>query len=162
MDPNLFDDIDNLDGDDGIAIQLGNMVVVWAAAETAQSMTLAVVSGMNYQMAMTSYYRIPTFEARNKFIRSLVENWLSPPTKYDASAIHKTLEKINSLASSRNHWIHGIWSRNQATKAPVVFQLRAPEGERLKPVKAADIKNHNDAVRERTKQLHSLTYTLRP
>jgi len=154
-DDELFDDLDTLELAPDIAAELGNMVVVWAFAEAALSHTLSVVSGMTTNMAMMGYYRVPTYEARTKFIASLIEQW--NPQTIDKAAIAKNIASLNRLAASRNKWIHGIWARGKTTGDIVTFHLRERnETNRKQPIKAADIKNHNCAVRERAKQLYRL------
>lgn len=119
MDDELFDDIDNLDRDPELAMALGNMVVAWASAETAMAIALSTISGMTPNMALLGYYRIPTFEARNKYILSLMAEWHGKG--FDKEGIRCRLEKLRKLASTRNHWVHNIWSigKKRAQSSPL-------------------------------------------
>ncbi len=140
-----------------IANALGNMVVVWANAETSLLSALARVSGMSLNMALAGYYRIPTFEARAKFILALVAEWKTDEASKEAMST--AVEKLAKLASTRNHWFHGDWSISDDPKADVViFDQRAvPESpQRRKPVKANDIIQHCVAVAKRTADVNEL------
>lgn len=151
-----YTDIDNLDHAPELAEALGNMVVAWARAELILSNTLALVCGLNVNMALFGYYRIPTFEARVKFIRALITEW---ETTLDKEAIDRAIDKLAKLSATRNNWVHGAWAmdRKSPTKDTVVFNFRAAEGKgRRKPIKAHDVNHHADAVRSRTGALEAL------
>lgn len=148
-------DISNLDHAPELASALGNLVVAWANAEVALAFAFAAACGINANLAHFGYYRIPTFEARTKVIRAMLLECKS--TKYDTEAIFKAVTKLNGLAKARNDWIHGIWSLDRDTNQTVTFDFRAQEHKgRVKPVKAADVLNHVEAVRARTKELRDL------
>ncbi|WP_075290204.1 hypothetical protein [Pararhizobium arenae] len=141
-----FTDINNLEDYPDVAAALGNMVVAWADAETAMVFALAAVMGSSANMSMMGYYRIPTFEARVKFILALVDEWETD--KFDRPEIAKAIKSISGISGTRNGWVHGIWSANKNTKELVVFNLRAREGNgRMKPVKAHDILDHCNTLR---------------
>ena len=148
-------DIDNLDHDNALAIALGNMVVAWARAEAVLSFVLAAVCGLDANMATIGYYRIPTFEARTKFLRALITEWQTD--KYDKEAISTAITKLNALARSRNDWVHGLWCLNDETQETMIFDFRRDvEKGRRKPVKAGDVAQHVLAVRLKTNELHHL------
>jgi hypothetical protein len=132
------------------------MVVAWAYAEERMIFVLARVTSANVNLMQSGYYRIPTFEARIKFIRALIGDWKGDG--FDKGAIDKEVEKLAGLASARNHWVHGDWCENRATGEVVLFDHRAvvSSAHRRKPVKAADVRNHIEAVLSRADTLFSL------
>jgi hypothetical protein len=77
------------------------MVVTWAFAEVMLFATLARITGIGLNMAMAAHYRIPTFEARAKFILALLPDWKTkelirtrsePPSEsLDNSPRHETI-----------------------------------------------------------------------
>jgi hypothetical protein len=145
----------DLDHDPALAAALGNMVVAWAHAETVLLGTLARVSGSRLNMIQAGYYRIPTFEARVKFLQGLITEWNTE--KFDKSVISAAIDKLSKLASTRNHWIHGDWCLIVHTKETVIYDQRAALGSpRCKPVKAADVASHCEAVIRRASDLNSL------
>jgi hypothetical protein len=147
----------NLSHDDELAIALGNMVIVWAYAELSLLGALARITGMGLNMTQSGYYRIPTFEARVKFIRALVPGWTAPD-KMDKAEVDDEIDKLARLSSARNHWVHGDWCCNRDESEVVIFDHRAApdSAQRRKPVKAADVKNHIEAVLKRADKLRSL------
>jgi hypothetical protein len=85
----------------------------------------------------------------------MIPEWKN--NKYDGPAISKAINSLSGLSGTRNNWIHGVWSRDQATREVVVFNFRAAEDKgRMKPVKAHDIEQHVAAVRTHTKELRRL------
>jgi len=118
--------------------------------------TLARVTGIGLNMSMAGYYRIPTFEARVKFILALISEWST--SKFDKDAIATAVEKLSSLSGTRNHWIHGDWCADKSKTVTVIFNHRVPSEhpERRKPVKDADVLNHCEAVKTRAKTLSEL------
>jgi hypothetical protein len=140
----LFTDISSLAGEQEIAHHLGDLVVVWAYAESALSLTLARATGMGGNMAIAAYYKIPTFEARTKVIRALIENWKT--SEFDKSQIFDLVEKLNSLSAARNKWIHGIWARNNRIKKLYTLTFRY-KSKKWSPASANDIAHHNATVR---------------
>jgi hypothetical protein len=151
----MYHDIDNLHDDPKLAEALGNMMIAWANAETALVFALSLITGMDSNMALMGYYRIPTFEARTKVLRALIQEW--NPKKHDKDAIFRAITKLNNLARARNDWVHGVWTINRRTKEIAIFDMRAPEDKgRRKPVKAADVQNHVETVRKRTRELRAL------
>lgn len=150
-----FYDVDNLDHDQQLAQAMGNMVTAWAAAETALVFVLAAICSLDVNAAIAGYYRIPTFEARTKFIRALIPEWKT--TKFDKAAICSTIGKLNALATTRNEWVHGVWCMDRESKETFVFNFRREVGKgRRKPIKATDVATHSQAVRSRTNELHAL------
>lgn len=149
-----FYDIDRLDGHPEVAAALGNMVIAWANAETAILFAMAEICNLPTNMAHFGYFRIPTFEARVKFMQAMIPEW---DTKLDKEAISAAIENISKLAATRNGWIHGIWSEEKGPRHLVVFNFRAAENKgRSKPVKAHDILHHTETLRTRTAELRKL------
>jgi hypothetical protein len=107
-------------------------------------------------MMQAGYYRIPTLEARVKLIRALISSWET--TTFDKEAIDLEVSKLGKISGARNHWIHGDWCASRTTHEVVIFDHRAPRdgAGRRKPVKAADIENHIEAVQKRTHKLKGL------
>jgi hypothetical protein len=139
--------------DPQLAAALGDMVVAWAAAETILITTLTQILGSNLNLIQVGYYRIPTFESRVKVINALIDKW--EPKGFDKPAIKRAVTKLAKLASARNHWIHGNWCASEDFTETVIFDYRssADSPNRRKPVKAADVENHTNAVRLRTHEL---------
>jgi hypothetical protein len=148
--------LEDLSNDPKLAEALGNMVAAWAGAEVTLISTLARITGMPLNMAQAGYYRIPTFEARVKFIRALMTEWKTD--LFNTEGIDLAIQKLSKLASTRNHWIHGDWCASDDEKEIVVFDHRADpdSSHRRKPVKAADVTNHCKAVLGRARDLAAL------
>jgi hypothetical protein len=151
-----FYSLEDLSHDTKLAEALGNMVVAWAYAEQRLLGTLARITGTGLNMCLAGCFRIPTFEARTKFVLALITEWRT--TEFDRENIAKAVEKLSKLASARNHWIHGDWCANRGKTITVIFNHRVPieSPERRKPVKAADVLNHCAAVRARAETLARL------
>ena len=151
-----YSSLRDLSRDPDLAVAIGNMVVVWAYAETVMLSALARVSSMRLNMAMVGYYRIPTFEARTKFILSLCTEW--DTSEFDKAAIEQAIQKLAKLASTRNHWVHGDWCGSKDDKTVVIFDHRADPASlaRRKVVKANDVRHHCDTVRSRADELNEL------
>jgi hypothetical protein len=149
-------DLDDLEHDPKLAEALGNMVVAWASAETALCNIFACIANLHINFAMMAYYRIPTFEARSKVVQSMLSEWETKT--YDPATISDAVAKLSKLAGTRNDWIHGVWCGDKAKRETVVFDFRAPldSDRRSKPVKAADVSNHVNAVRLRAETLRDL------
>lgn len=150
-------DLDNLNHDPKIAEALGNMVVAWARAETQLANVFASVMRVHFNLAMAAYYRISSFEARAKMLLGIVERQENP--QRSATEIAAQITALVRLAKTRNHWIHGVWCNEQNNPADtVIFDFRAPDDSdrRTKPIKAADVMNHVEAVRERIAALNQL------
>jgi len=132
------------------------MVVAWAHAEHILLSALSRISGVGLNMSLAGYYRIPTFEARVKFILALIPEWKTD--KFDKDAITKAVEKLSHLSAARNQWVHGDWCANKAEMLTVIFNHRvSPDSsKRRKPVKAQDVMNHCEAVKTRAKALSKL------
>ncbi|MEF2074955.1 hypothetical protein [Consotaella aegiceratis] len=144
-----YTDIDSFDRDPEIATALGNMVVAWATAETALMFAMCAICEISTDMAHFGFYRIPTFEARVKFLQGMIPAWST--TQYDKDEISRTIDRISRLSATRNNWVHGVWSKHRSTDEVVVFNFRAKEGSgRIKPVKAQDINHHAMTLRQAT------------
>ncbi len=151
-----YQSIENLGHDPKLAEELGNMIVAWAHAELMILSTFARVTGVGLNMAMESYYCIPTFESRTRFTLGLLGEWNT--SKYDRDAIRIALNKLAKLARTRNQWVHGDWCTNPDETETVIFNHRAAADSpaRRKPVKAADVRNHCEAVILRADDLGDL------
>ncbi len=149
-------DTDNLDHDTDLAEALGNMVVAWARAETALVDTYVAVLHSHFNLAMVAYYRIPTFEARIKVLMAMLAQW--DDKFYNPADIKTAVSKLAKLARTRNKWIHGCYGVNLEGTKTVVYDFRAEPNtpERRKPIKAADVQQHVEAVRRRTHDINSL------
>jgi hypothetical protein len=145
--------IATLDHDEELAQAVGNMIVTWSSAEVTMQIILAKITGLDWPMVMTMYYRIPTFEARTKIIRAMLEEWETK--KYDPKKIAHALGKLASLSVTRNGWVHGKWALSLDETETVVFNHRekANTPGRRKPVTASAVNNHAAAVRRWRDQL---------
>jgi hypothetical protein len=156
MTPPRYVTLASLMHDPQLAAALGDMVIAWAAAETILITTLTQILGSNLNLIQVGYYRIPTFESRVKFINALIDKW--EPKDFNKPAIKRAVTKLSKLASARNHWIHGNWCASEDFSEIVVFDYRSASDSpnRRKPVKAADVENHTNAVRLRAYELMHL------
>ena len=155
MEEFAYDDLSNFNHDEKIAIALGNLIVTWAYAEATLSFCLAEVFQIEPNMAIATYYRIPTFESRVKFLLAAFPNWV-PQKGLDKDEIEKAIGKLSKLAKTRNDWIHNVWCVSKKTNETVIFDYRKPLGERKKVIKAHDIEHHCKTVRERSFDLQRL------
>jgi hypothetical protein len=153
--PNFYA-LQDLSHDPKLADALGNMVIAWAHAEIVLFSALSRITGIGLNMSMAGYHRIPTFEARVKFILALIPEWKTD--RFDKDAITKAIEKLSHLSAARNQWIHGDWCADKAKTLTVIFNHRVSldSSERRKPVKEADVRNHCEAVKGRAKALSDL------
>ncbi len=150
-------DLDNLDHDPELAVAIGNMIIAWSRAETSLVNVFSLVTGTDFNLATIAYYRIPSFEARCKVVLAVLEAWqLRPPARRDALVKH--VQKLRSLAKTRNDWVHGLWCLDGASQKTVVFDFRQSEEttDRRRIVKAHDVLDHVRAVRKRTGQISEL------
>src|SRR5262245_6640315 len=113
-----FRNIDNIEHEPALAQALGNMLVAWAFAEYALVDTTRCVLGIDSNMAWVGYYRIPTFEARVKFIRALITEWDQPQDVKDK--VDTAVEKLSKLSMTRNGWVHGDWCSNEDRSETVI------------------------------------------
>lgn len=136
-------------GDDNrdLAEALGNMVIAWASAESVLIQVFSEVAAMDIDMAHIAYYRIPTFEARTKVLAAIIPEWYGVPSGHKDGLL-EALEKLRGLSKARNDWIHGLWTIGKPGSGIYVLDFRAHRDSpgRRKPVKAADVENHNEAV----------------
>jgi len=157
-----FHALTDLSHDPKLAEALGNMVIAWAYAEESLIGALSRISGMSLNKAQAGFYRIPTFESRIKFIRALITEWNTK--EFNTAAIDTAIDKLSHLSSARNHWVRIKFIRALITLATddyselYVFDMRADaeSDARRKPVKAADVRNHNQAVLLRADALRAL------
>ena len=152
-----YKDLTTLDHDPDLAKALGNLAIAWAYAESTLCCTLARISGMNINMTMMGFYRIPTFEARRKYIQALLLEW-KKPGRFDKEAITKKVDAISDLSATRNDWIHGVWCFDEDKPSQtVIFDFRKAEDKgRRKDVKGPDVQNHVNAVLRHSKELSRL------
>lgn len=152
----MYYTLKDLDHAPEIAAALGNMIVAWAHADQMLIFALARISGMTIHMAQDGYHRLPTFEARVKFLKAIADEW--QPEDFDKPAILQGIDKLAKLARSRNHWVHGDWCAPDDRSSTVVFDMRAKDGtpDRRKTVKAHDIDHHRQRVIERADELGEL------
>jgi hypothetical protein len=146
----------DLDHDPKLAAALGNMVVAWAYAEAVLAGVITRVLGSDFNLIQAGYNRIPTFEARVRFILGLIAEWQTE--HYDKNAFYTHVEKLKHLARTRNHWIHGDWRGSEGKSEAIIFDHRVEisSSERRKLVRASDITNHCKAVLERADALATL------
>ena len=151
-----FHALTDLSHDPKLAEALGNMVIAWAYAEESLIGALSRISGMSLNKAQAGFYRIPTFESLIKFIRALITEWNTK--EFNTAAIDTAIDKLSHLSSARNHWVHGCWLATDDYSELYVFDMRADaeSDARRKPVKAADVRNHNQAVLLRADALRAL------
>ena len=149
--------LEDLSHDPKLASALGEMVITWANADQALLGTMARVLNANLNFVQPAFYRLPTFEARIKFIRALISEWRAPKG-FSKASIDTATSKLAKLASTRNHWIHGVWCLAEDKSETVIFDHRSPVGSpgRRKAVKAADVRNHIIAVKKRCEHLQKL------
>ena len=136
-----------------IATAFGEMVLAWANAENVMLFTFSHAAQIDANLALLTYYRIPTFEARTKVIVSL----LSEPKCQLANrtVVLAAAEKLAKLAQARNAWIHGNFWTDGKTVVSFDYRLQSHKP-RTRPIKSNDINLHVDAVRQRTKDLEAL------
>ena len=94
-----------------------------------------------------------------KFILAMIPDWQTNDTRKESVA--KAIEAINGLSSTRNSWVHNVWSADVTVGGGGIFVIneRAPRGgNQLKPVKAHDIRHHTQAVIARTKALRDILF----
>lgn len=148
--------LENFDHDPEIAKALGQMVAAWAFADTMLLSVIARICDISLNMAMSGYHSIPTFEARNNFIRAIAKEWNTD--EFDKNDIITALDKLAKLAGTRNRYVHGDWCADKNKNETVIFNHRASlaSAERRKPVKAHDIRLHAETVVSRAKALGAL------
>jgi hypothetical protein len=153
--------LDDLRGDRTLAQALGDMIVAWSNAEYALLETLQTISSLSWDSAHTLYFRMPTFESRVKVIQAMLDQWTPPPVPdpddivQDPKEISRIVGKLSSLSTTRNGWVHASWffSANEGAIFVVDYRERHNSPTRRKPIKAADVKNHIEAVHEWTGKL---------
>jgi hypothetical protein len=151
-------DIDNLDHDQELAAALGNMTVAWARAETALVKAYAVVTKMHYNVAAAAYYNITTFESRTKALLAMISDREDP--FHERIAMRDATKALVKLAKARNAWIHGLWVFEKKTGVTKVFNMKQPSAtRRASQVTANAVRQHVNAVRQRTRDLEALSPT---
>lgn len=137
-----------------LAKALGEMVVAWANAESALLWALSHAAQIDANLTLTAYYRIPTFEARTKVLRAILQD--DDCRMQDRDKIDAAVEKLAKLAKARNDWTHGAYFTDGSQIVCFDYRVAPSHPRRRKPVKAHDIANHVQAVNERTRQLEAL------
>jgi hypothetical protein len=147
--------LQNLDHKPEIARALGDMVVAWSYAEGSLISVMWRITSLDHQAAAVAYYRIPTFEARVKFIYALLSEWKTK--KYKVDTIRVAVEKLAKLSRPRNDWIHGNWCRTaDFKKQTFLVDYREPPGSRKRTVTIGAIKNHSATVIVRAQAIKAL------
>lgn len=131
---------------------ISRMVVTWAWAETLMANTFACASNAHFNDVAPAFYRIPTFEARTKFLRALLEEWAT--TKFDRDAIDRVIEVLSRLSKTRNGWVHATWCRDADSGVTALVDMRSQNP--VRPVKAQDVLIHVAAVRTQATRLAKL------
>ena len=147
-------DLADLDHDPEIAKALGNLVVVWARTESALSFVLSEVMEINPNKAQIIFHRIPGFQGKINFIKTLIEQ-----SDYGYDRKGKLLSSVSlfeKLALQRNHWIHGIWCVNEGRHETSLFHFRGKAEAQRTPVKAKDIIDHITAVQGEIEKIRVL------
>lgn len=120
-----FDEIWDLDHDPDLAEALGNLLIVWSAAESRLTWVVSVACEMEINRATDMYHRIPTFDSRTKVIQALLANWETK--KYKPAEIAKVVTRLSRLSKTRNEWVHGSWMKQEDQDLTgVVQRARGP------------------------------------
>jgi hypothetical protein len=132
-----------------LATALGDMMLAWTAAELAQVDAFAVLLNTSHHKASRLYQKLPNFRSRTQALLVLIE--LHP----DFDRIKPVVLKISSLSKTRNDWVHGSFIRSWTGDDVRAVNNDEPSEspKRSKPIKAADIYNHANAVRGRALEL---------
>lgn len=151
-------DLAHLDHDPDLATALGNMVVAWARAETAIVMAYAVATKMHYNLAVSAYYNIPTFESRTKALLAVIDD--RPDPFPERTELRAALEALVKLAKTRNTWVHGLWVSDKRTSVTHIFNMKQPSASRrAAQVTANAVRQHVKAVRQYTEDLMAFAPT---
>lgn len=137
-----------------IAAALGDMVVAWANAESALLWALSHAAQIDANLTLTMYYRIPTFEARTKVIRAILQD--DDCKLKNREAIDEVVERLSKLSRARNNWIHGAYFSDGKNIVTFDYRVRHDHPSRRKPIKANDIRHHVATVLQRTKELQKM------
>lgn len=151
---NYFDDIWDLDHDPELAEAIGNLIVVWAAAESRLVWVLSIVCQVDINRANEIYHQMPTFDSRIKVLRAFLADWRSK--KYKVAEIARVMAALSRLSKTRNHWVHGSWMKAEDSDLTVIVNFRAKRDQRGKVIKVADVDNHLEAVRTQISRLYDL------
>ena len=135
-----------------IASALGEVVAAWSYAESVVVRLLACIL-RDVQIAEAIYYSTPTFDGRVRMIKSVI-NATSLQEAHKEAAL-KAIEGLRGLSGTRNSYIHNrIIHNQQGTEAHMIAPAQPPGSPaRGKPMKAADIMAHADAVIKRAHQV---------
>lgn len=151
-----FGGLRDLKHDRELAAALGDMVIAWSNAEQALVQVFHKLTNTSHAMATAAYYRIPTFEARTKTIRAMLSEWETD--QYDPAEIQRAILKLNGLARTRNNWVHSTWLWQNGSGGTYICDYREEKDDpkRMRPVKAADVANHVEAVQLRAQAIWDL------
>lgn len=135
-----------------LATALGDMMLAWTEAEHAQSLAFAVMLNTSLYKATRLYQKLPNFRSRTQALFALIE--LHP----EFDSIRPSVSGLSSLSKTRNDWVHGNFIQSWETPDDIRAinldeNLESPK--RSKPIKAADIHNHAEAVRVRATALET-------
>jgi len=152
----MYGRLRDLPHDRELAGTLGDMVIAWSDAENALITIFHKIANIPWEMAVAGYYRIPTFDARTRVIRAMIREWKTDV--YNPNAIDHEIENLNKLSRTRNGWVHGYWAQAHGSCETNIFDYRQEQhsAKRCLPIKAADVRNHVEAVHQRTDQLWAL------
>ena len=122
----------------------------WTAAEHELAASFAVILGTSVYKGSRLYQKLPNYRSRTQAMYALLE--LHP----EFAPLREPIAKLSNLSKTRNDWVHGRFIKEFGGKE--VRSIDLDEGldsdKRSKPVKAADIKNHANAVRAWTLRLY--------
>lgn len=133
-----------------IATALGDMILAWSRAEHEQIVAFSIILTVPEHAGSRLYQKLPNFRSRTQALLTLVECY----PEFDALKRH--ILKLSKLSKTRNGIVHGkIISGNGRKDVRLIDQnepLDSPS--RSRPIKAADISNHADAVRRCCDEMH--------
>lgn len=128
---------------------LGDMMFAWQHAEQVQIDCFSNILVAEYYKASRLYQKLPNFRSRTQALLTLIE--LHPGFE----DLRPHILKLSKLSKTRNGWVHGImikeWSSSEIRAIDLDEPLESPK--RSKPLKAADVHNHANAVRGAADQL---------
>ena len=113
------------------------MVVAWANAESALLWALSHAAQIDANLTLTMYYRIPTFEARTKVIRAILQD--DDCKLKNREAIDEVVERLSKLSRARNNWIHGAYFSDDKNIVTVDSRVRHDPPSRSNSIKTTAI-----------------------
>ena len=150
----IYIEMDDLSHDPQIATALGNLIVAWSGAEMMLGICMSQVFNVEENMALDSFFLIPTFESRTKFLSMAIVGWENPK-KIDKEKLTAIIDRYSTLSAQRNSWVHNSWCKHHKTDRTVVVSHRKRQ-DRVKIINAHSITQHNKAVIEQTRLLSDI------